>query len=105
VNYCPLVFMEASGRNRTPDKLSAAEQAFLEKVCDDSLAVAIRALEPEWLIGVGGYAETALTRVAKAIRSSAKIGRVLHPSPASPAANRGWAEAAARQLEAQRVWQ
>ena len=25
-NYCPLAFMEASGANRTPDKLSAAEQ-------------------------------------------------------------------------------
>jgi len=24
-NYCPLVFMESSGRNRTPDKLPAAE--------------------------------------------------------------------------------
>jgi len=29
-----------------------------------------------------------------------RIGRILHPSPASPAANRGWAEAACRQLGA-----
>ncbi len=104
LNYCPLVFMEATGRNRTPDKLSAAEQAFLEKVCDDCLAVAISSLEPEWLIGVGGYAEAALQRVASAIGSEAKLGKVLHPSPASPVANRGWAEAATRQLETQRVW-
>ncbi|HAE10628.1 MAG TPA: single-stranded DNA-binding protein, partial [Opitutae bacterium] len=33
-----------------------------------------------------------------------KIGKILHPSPASPAANRGWAEAAARQLEEQGIW-
>ena len=33
-----------------------------------------------------------------------RIGRVLHPSPASPAANRGWAEAATRQLAALGVW-
>ena len=26
-NYCPLAFMEESGRNRTPDKLPAAERA------------------------------------------------------------------------------
>jgi single-strand selective monofunctional uracil DNA glycosylase len=33
-----------------------------------------------------------------------KIARVLHPSPASPAANRGWAEAATAQLRAAGVW-
>jgi single-strand selective monofunctional uracil DNA glycosylase len=33
------------------------------------------------------------------------LGKVLHPSPASPAANRGWAEAATRQLIEQGVWQ
>jgi len=33
-----------------------------------------------------------------------KIGRVLHPSPASPAANRGWAEAATRQMIEQEIW-
>jgi single-strand selective monofunctional uracil DNA glycosylase len=32
------------------------------------------------------------------------IGRILHPSPASPAANRGWAEAATRQLADLGVW-
>lgn len=104
INYCPLVFMEASGRNRTPDKLSAAGQAFLEKACDACLATAIAALEPEWLIGVGAYAEAALQRVASGSGARVKTGRILHPSPASPAANRGWAEAATRQLEAQGVW-
>jgi len=29
---------------------------------------------------------------------------VLHPSPASPAANRGWGEAATRQLVELGVW-
>jgi len=29
---------------------------------------------------------------------------VLHPPPATPAANRGWAEAATRQLVEQGVW-
>ncbi len=31
---------------------------------------------------------------------SVRIGRILHPSPASPAANRGWAEVATSQLKA-----
>ena len=33
-----------------------------------------------------------------------RFGRVLHPSPASPAANRGWGEAATRQLVELGVW-
>jgi single-strand selective monofunctional uracil DNA glycosylase len=33
-----------------------------------------------------------------------QFGRVLHPSPASPAANRGWSEAASKQLLALGVW-
>jgi single-strand selective monofunctional uracil DNA glycosylase len=104
LNYCPLVFMEATGRNRTPDKLAPGEQAALEAACDACLADCVEALRPEWLVGVGGYAEAALGRAAAAAGTAAKIARVLHPSPASPAANRGWAEAATRQLEAAGVW-
>ncbi len=98
VNYCPLVWMEASSRNRTPDKLPAAEMAPVEVACDAYLAEHLRLLQPDLLIGVGGFAEACLARVAESIRHPAKIGRVLHPSPASPAANRDWAGTAARQL-------
>ncbi len=101
-NYCPLVFMEASGRNRTPDKLPAEETAALHRVCDAHLRGLVDALEPEWLIGVGGFAER---RAREALEGTAvRVGRVLHPSPASPAANRGWAGQAVRQLEALGVW-
>lgn len=98
VNYCPLVWMEASSRNRTPDKLPAAEMAPVEVACDAYLAEHLRQLQPGLLIGVGGFAEACLARVAESIGHPAKIGRVLHPSPASPAANRDWAGTAARQL-------
>ena len=30
-NYCPLVFMEESGRNRTPDKLPASEKSLWKR--------------------------------------------------------------------------
>jgi len=33
-----------------------------------------------------------------------KIATILHPSPASPAANRGWAEAATKQMLEQNIW-
>ena len=89
VNYCPLVFIEASGRNRTPDKLPRDEGAALYGICDRALADVVAALEPRWVMGVGAFAE-GRCRAALA-GTGVEIGRVLHPSPASPAANRGWA--------------
>ena len=100
-NYCPLVFMEASARNRTPDKLPVAERAPLDEACDRHLASLIDILEPKYLVGVGAYAEDCLKRVAGDQRV---VTRILHPSPASPAANRGWGEAATKQLIAANVW-
>ena len=100
-NYCPLAFFD-HGRNLTPDKLPASETAPLEAACDAHLRAVVEVLEPEWLIGVGGFAEA---RAAEALAGmEVRIGRVLHPSPASPAANRGWAEAAEKQLRAQGIW-
>ena len=101
-NYCPLVFMEEGGRNRTPDKLPAAEVAALYSLCDTHLRELVDVLRPEWVIGVGAFAEG---RAKEALKDyDVKIGRILHPSPASPAANRGWGDQAARQLEALGVW-
>ena len=104
VNYCPLVFMEESGKNRTPDKLPVNEQEPVNAACDQFIATHLEVFEPEWLIGVGAYAEAALKRVADGIGYEAKINRVLHPSPASPAANRGWSEAATKQLVKMGLW-
>ncbi len=102
LNYCPLVFAEESGRNRTPDKLSAAERDPLYAACNRHLKALVEALDPEWLVGVGGFAESQARDVLKGM--PVRIGKVLHPSPASPAANRGWAEAATKQLEGQGIW-
>jgi single-strand selective monofunctional uracil DNA glycosylase len=102
-NYCPLVFMEESGKNFTPDKLPAAEARALEAACDRHLLSLIRALSPEWLVGVGGFAEAQAMKV-QAQLPKLKVGRVLHPSPASPAANRDWAGVATRQLKELGIW-
>ena len=88
-NYCPLAFLEASGRNRTPDKLPAAEREPLFRACDGALRRSIEALAPRSVVGVGAFAE-ARARDALAGTGIA-IGRIPHPSPASPSANRGWA--------------
>jgi single-strand selective monofunctional uracil DNA glycosylase len=100
-NYCPLAFF-VDRRNLTPDKLAGAEQTALFAACDAHLRALVAALEPEWVIGVGAWAEN---RAAAALGTGGpRLGRILHPSPASPAANRGWAEAAAGQLAGLGVW-
>ena len=100
-NYCPLVFMTESGKNHTPDQLPKSERQPLDAACDKHLAELLELTAPEWAVGVGKYAEARLKRVAS---DTVRVTTVLHPSPASPAANRGWAEAATRQLEAAGVW-
>ena len=95
-NYCPLSFMESTGRNRTPNKLPAGERAALFGPCDDALADLVEYLNPKWVVGVGVFAEKRIR--AALFEPSCKIGRILHPSPASPKANHGWAEQAAQEL-------
>ncbi|MEQ9011376.1 uracil-DNA glycosylase family protein [Algiphilus sp.] len=95
-NYCPLVFMEDSGRNRTPDKLAREEREALYAVCDEALRATVDYLQPAYVIGVGGFARQ---RAEKALTGYAgRIGTILHPSPASPLANRGWAPAVEAQF-------
>jgi single-strand selective monofunctional uracil DNA glycosylase len=102
VNYCPLAFMETSGSNRTPDKLPPAERAALFAACDAHLREAANILRPEWIIGVGDFA---MKRAAEIFPNNEfRIGRVLHPSPASPKANRDWPGLATAQLRELKVW-
>ena len=102
VNYCPLAFLAESGANLTPDKLPKAESERLFKICDEHLHHVLEILQPQWLIGVGGFAEKRAKLVAGDL--PVRIGQILHPSPASPAANRGWPEAATKQLIALKIW-
>ena len=90
-NWCPLGFLAANGSNQTPDKLAAGERAALERVCDRALAEVVAALAPRIAIGIGGVAERALVRALGDRVPRLPVGRIPHPSPASPAANRGWA--------------
>jgi single-strand selective monofunctional uracil DNA glycosylase len=97
-NYCPLAFVEDSGKNRTPDKLPAAEQQALFALCDEALRALVAHLRPRIVIGVGGFAQ------ARAVLALAgqpcAVGTILHPSPANPQANRGWANVVEKQLGA-----
>jgi single-strand selective monofunctional uracil DNA glycosylase len=102
-NYCPLAFMEEGGRNLTPDKLPIKVRTQLLAACNEHLKAVIAALQPEWVIGIGGFAAERAQAVLSG-DSSVKIGQIPHPSPASPAANRNWAETAEAQLKQLGVW-
>ncbi|MEM7233917.1 MAG: uracil-DNA glycosylase family protein, partial [Planctomycetota bacterium] len=97
VNYCPLVFMEESGKNRTPDKCTKEEREALYEICDETLRQTIAYMKPKWVIGVGKFAEDRAHLALDGMKGF-QIGRMLHPSPQSPLANKGWAEAATKDL-------
>lgn len=97
LNYCPLLFLDGGGRNLTPDKLARADREQIGKICDAALAQFIAFYKPVRVIGVGGFAKACFERVVT--DPQIKIGTILHPSPASPAANRGWEGQVVKQLQ------
>jgi len=103
VNYCPLAFLSESGANLTPDKLPTRETAPLFAACDEHLRRAVQTLEPEWLIGIGGFAFERVQNILGKF-PNVRAAQILHPSPASPAANRDWAGQATAQLQKCGAW-
>lgn len=95
-NYCPLAFMEQSGRNRTPNNLPADEKAPLFAACDQALRETVRIMRPKWVLGVGKFAAG---RASQALKDEPLlVGALTHPSPANPRANRGWANVVEKEL-------
>lgn len=97
-NYCPLQFIEAGGRNRTPNQLRASERGPLFEACDRALRRTIERLNPEFAVGIGKFSTERLR--AALDDASPKIGGITHPSPANPEANRGWETVMERELAA-----
>jgi single-strand selective monofunctional uracil DNA glycosylase len=87
-NYCPLMFITASGGNLTPDKLKAPEARPLFAACDRALCRTVEYLRPEHVVGVGRFAADRAKFALDGL--NATLGGITHPSPANPQANRGW---------------
>lgn len=87
-NYCPLAFIEETGRNRTPDKLRTRERNPLLTACDQALLQTVEFLSPRYVIGIGAFAAERVKKVCRDLNIA--TGRITHPSPANPLANRGW---------------
>ena len=74
--------MEASGKNRTPDKLQKEERDKLFKICDPYLQLMVEQLEPEFVVGVGRFAKD---RAAVALEGyDVKIAQILTLLPQVP---------------------
>jgi len=104
-NYCPLLFLDSAGKNVTPDKLRSQHRKALFLCCDEHLRATIRILDPEWLIGIGRFTEQRLRAVSRDSGGrERRVAGILHPSPASPAANKDWAGRTTERLISLGVW-
>nr|XP_024383758.1 single-strand selective monofunctional uracil DNA glycosylase-like isoform X1 [Physcomitrium patens]PNR48464.1 hypothetical protein PHYPA_012940 [Physcomitrium patens] len=96
-SYCPLLFVESSGKNRTPDKLTPSEKASITSVCNEALRGVIAVTKPRVIVGVGKYAGD---RVKECAPPGAQVGDIMHPSPANPKAKKDWDKLIEGQLRA-----
>lgn len=103
-NFCPLLFVAGNerGKNLTPEDLVPAERDAVNAPCDLFLRRLAEILEPEWLVGVGNFAETAAKRALAGM--PVKFTRIIHPSPASPAANKDWSGKVTAKLISEKIW-
>ena len=98
--------MDEGARNVTPDKLSANETGLMDALCDRHLQQSLLLIKPEFAVGVGAYAQACLKRVCDSHQQlkDTTVCKILHPSPASPAANRDWSGQATKQLQDAGIW-
>ena len=95
-NYCPLMFIEESGRNRTPNNIRSSERKPLLSICDQALRDTVLYFNPRYVVGIG---EFAAGRAKIALGDlDVIIGRITHPSPANPKANKGWEPLISKEL-------
>ncbi len=101
-NYCPLIWMSESGANITPDKLPREQVAAVDAACQRHLVQLLTITRPRLLVGVGAYALKQLELASAALpeeqRRELVHGTILHPSPASPVANKYWPQRPREQL-------
>ncbi|XP_075407666.1 single-strand selective monofunctional uracil DNA glycosylase [Tenrec ecaudatus] len=97
-NLCPLLFLAPSGRNLTPADLPAKQRHQLLGLCDSALCRQVQLLGVRLVVGVGRLAEQRARRALADLMPEVQVEGLLHPSPRSPQANRGWEAVAKERL-------
>lgn len=98
-NYCPLIWMSESGANITPAQLPKGQAGQMDAACQRHLVRLLDILEPRCLIGIGAYALKQLETAAAALPGRRfTLGTIVHPSPASPVANKCWPDKPRQQI-------
>lgn len=99
-NFCPLLFLKESGKNVTPVQLKSDIKKAVSSMCLNYLSEVIKLLNPIHIIGVGKYAKDNIEKACKLYEiNNVKVSVIMHPSPASPKANKGWKTIAIEQLK------
>ena len=100
-NYCPLIFYTEDAKNITPDKIKTSERKPLLEICDESLRWLAAIVQPQFVVGIGKFAaDRAKTALAD---TDIKVCNIMHPSPANPKANKGWAQIIEREMQEQGI--
>jgi len=107
MNYCPVVFVDRNptGKNITPDKIEKNSRKLLEEVCDSYIDDILAIIEPEYIVGVGKYAQKKLQGSVKRLQWDKEVISILHPSPANPQAHKNWDEKVSKTLIGAGIWQ
>ncbi|XP_020840288.1 single-strand selective monofunctional uracil DNA glycosylase isoform X1 [Phascolarctos cinereus] len=98
-NLCPLLFLAPTGRNITPAELPAKQREQLLGACDATLRSLVQLLGVRLVVGVGRLAEQRARRALADMVPEVQVEGLLHPSPRSPQANRGWDAVAKERLK------
>ena len=87
VNYCPL-FSRRRRQEHYPRQAEKRRKGAPAGCLRQRTAQVHRTIGPARVIGVGNFAEERAKKILK--ESGVRVGKILHPSPAYPAANNGW---------------
>ena len=105
LNFCPLLWLEEGGKNLTPEKLRKTETLEVFALCQENLKKTVEILNPKNLIAVGNFAEKQFLQLLQIMgKEKFRLIKILHPSPASPSANKNWAEKTKKKLIEERIW-
>lgn len=98
-NLCPLAFMTETGKNVAPSDMPVKILRQLDSLCDTTFLEVVSLFKVEHVITVGKYAYTCAQKAMTAANvTHVALHCMMHPSPANPSANKGWADIAEGQL-------